>query len=162
MIRCSLGVSAHHAQLEARYAFRTRVLDYLWAGLPIVLTEGDATADLVQSERLGVVVAPDDIDAWEGAFRRLAESPSLRAQIRRRVLKVRERYRWSEVGAALESALDWAITRPTRPVKSRRSTRQSGRYLRSGGWLFLVSGVRRATRYLRSRHGGSVQGSDGL
>ena len=48
-----LGVSAHRDHLEARYAHRTRLLDYLWAGLPVVATRGDALAELVDRERLG-------------------------------------------------------------------------------------------------------------
>ena len=39
--------------LEARYAHRTRVLDYLWAGLPVVATRGDALAELVERDGLG-------------------------------------------------------------------------------------------------------------
>jgi hypothetical protein len=35
LVEADLGISAHHNHLEARFSFRTRVLDYLWAGLPI-------------------------------------------------------------------------------------------------------------------------------
>ena len=38
LLEADLGVSAHHDHLEARFSFRTRVLDYLWAGLPYVGT----------------------------------------------------------------------------------------------------------------------------
>jgi hypothetical protein len=34
-----IGVSLHREDVETRYSFRTRVLDYLWAGLPIITTE---------------------------------------------------------------------------------------------------------------------------
>ncbi len=51
-----LGVSAHPDHLESRFAFRTRLLDYLWAGLPIVSTRGDVLGDLV--ERRGLGAAP--------------------------------------------------------------------------------------------------------
>ena len=40
LLEADLGISAHHEHLEARFSFRTRVLDYLWAGLPMVLTQG--------------------------------------------------------------------------------------------------------------------------
>jgi hypothetical protein len=43
MVFVLIGVSAHPAHLETRFAFRTRMLDYLWAGLPIVSTEGEQT-----------------------------------------------------------------------------------------------------------------------
>ena len=51
LMEADLGVSTHHAHLETRYAFRTRMLDYLWARLPIVCTEGDHFGDLVRTTR---------------------------------------------------------------------------------------------------------------
>ena len=38
---------------KPRFAFRTRVLDYLWAGLPIATTSGDVFGELIERERLG-------------------------------------------------------------------------------------------------------------
>jgi hypothetical protein len=35
-------VSTHYEHVETTFAFRTRILDYLWAGLPVVATGGDA------------------------------------------------------------------------------------------------------------------------
>ncbi|MBA2476756.1 MAG: hypothetical protein H0V40_12485, partial [Actinobacteria bacterium] len=41
-IRPAVAVSAHFDDVETRFAFRTRLLDCLWAGLPVVTTRGDA------------------------------------------------------------------------------------------------------------------------
>ena len=38
-----IGVSTHYENLETRFSFRTRILDYLWAELPIIATGGDAS-----------------------------------------------------------------------------------------------------------------------
>ena len=40
-------MSTHQPHLETEFSYRTRVVDYLWCGLPVVTTEGDALADLV-------------------------------------------------------------------------------------------------------------------
>ena len=40
-----VGVSTHRAHVETEFAFRTRLLDYLWCGLPVVSTGGDDLAD---------------------------------------------------------------------------------------------------------------------
>ena len=53
LLEADFGISAHHDHLEARFSFRTRVLDYLWAGLPMVLTRGDSMADLAERQRPG-------------------------------------------------------------------------------------------------------------
>ena len=57
------AVSFHRAHLETRFSFRTRILDCVWASLPIVCSEGDVLADLVQNEHLGITVPPGDVDA---------------------------------------------------------------------------------------------------
>jgi glycosyltransferase involved in cell wall biosynthesis len=73
LLEADLGVSAHHDHLEARFSFRTRVLDYLWAGRPVVATAGDALADLIEARGLGRTVPPEDADAFAGACRALLE-----------------------------------------------------------------------------------------
>jgi len=62
------AVSTHREHLETRFAFRTRLLDCFWAGLPVVCTSGDALADLVASDGLGAVVAPGDVDGLAAAM----------------------------------------------------------------------------------------------
>jgi glycosyltransferase involved in cell wall biosynthesis len=57
--------------LETRLAFRSRVIEYAWAGLPCVITGGDATADLAASHDLGIVVPPGGIREVAGAIERL-------------------------------------------------------------------------------------------
>jgi glycosyltransferase involved in cell wall biosynthesis len=63
-----VGISLHHATLESRYASRTRVVDYLEAGLPVVASDGDAMAELVARHGLGRVVAPGDADGCAAAL----------------------------------------------------------------------------------------------
>jgi glycosyltransferase involved in cell wall biosynthesis len=66
-----VGVSLNGPTLEARYATRTRVLDYLSVGLPVVCTRGDTMADVIDSHGLGGVVAPLDVDGCAAALDRL-------------------------------------------------------------------------------------------
>jgi glycosyltransferase involved in cell wall biosynthesis len=54
---CRVGVVAHRSSLETDLSFRTRTLDYLWAGLPIVTTPGGAGAALIARSGAGRVVA---------------------------------------------------------------------------------------------------------
>lgn len=68
LLDADVGVSTHLDHIETRYSFRTRVLDYLWAGLPMVLTAGDVLADLVAGASLGRTVAPGDVPAIEAAI----------------------------------------------------------------------------------------------
>ena len=60
LLEADIGVCTYFDNLETRYAFRSRVLDLLWAELPIICTEGDVLAELVASRPLGIAVAERD------------------------------------------------------------------------------------------------------
>jgi glycosyltransferase involved in cell wall biosynthesis len=97
LLEANLGVTAHFDSAETRFSFRTRDLDYLWAGLPIVTTEGDSFAELVDREGLGLCVPPQDPAALEHALERLLFDQDLAQASRDRVAAASERFRWSVV-----------------------------------------------------------------
>lgn len=91
------GVSTHFAHVETTFSFRTRILDYLWAGLPMVLTRGDHFAELVENERLGVVVDASDVGALADALERILFDDEFIHEVRENVARVREDYLWEKV-----------------------------------------------------------------
>jgi glycosyltransferase involved in cell wall biosynthesis len=97
LLEATLGVTMHFDSAETRFSFRTRALDYLWAALPIVTTQGDAFAELVHDEGLGLVVPPEDPEALERALMRLLVDREMAEACRARAAAVRERFRWSLV-----------------------------------------------------------------
>jgi glycosyltransferase involved in cell wall biosynthesis len=60
LLESDVALSLHCDTLETRLAFRSRVLEYLWAGLPVVLTRGDATAELAVAYGVAWTVAAGD------------------------------------------------------------------------------------------------------
>ena len=96
-----IGVSTHLPHVETEFSFRTRVLDYLWAGLPVVSTAGDALADLVAAEGLGAVVPPDDVRALTAALDGLLADPARRAAAAAASARAADAYRWPVVVAPL-------------------------------------------------------------
>jgi glycosyltransferase involved in cell wall biosynthesis len=126
-----LGVTAHHDHLEARYAHRTRVLDYLWAGLPVVATRGDALAEAVERDGFGAAVPPGDPAAFAGACARLLGPDG--AVARGRIAAAAPGLRWSTAVAPLAA---WCATAPAnerRPVR-RGVVRRAG--LAQYRWAF--------------------------
>jgi hypothetical protein len=63
-----LLVAPHRPSLETRLALRTRFLDALAAGLPVVATEGGAMARLLAEHRAGWTVPPGDPGALAAAL----------------------------------------------------------------------------------------------
>ncbi len=109
LAEADLAVSAHRDHLEARYAHRTRLLDALWAGLPVVTTRGDALAELIERERLGATVAPGDADGYAEACARLLGPDG--AAARARVAEAAPALRWSVLAAPLVA---WCTSPPPR------------------------------------------------
>jgi glycosyltransferase involved in cell wall biosynthesis len=72
-----IGVVLHPVHVETRYSIRTRVLDYFWARLPVLVTEGDVTSEWVRERGLGRVVPPDDPAAVSAALDAMLERPKL-------------------------------------------------------------------------------------
>jgi GT2 family glycosyltransferase/glycosyltransferase involved in cell wall biosynthesis len=101
LLDADAGVTTHFEHVETTFAFRTRVLDYLWAGLPIVTTDGDAFAELVAAERLGVVVPAEDPAALAAALQRVLYDDDFAAGCRERIAVVAQRYTWEAALAPL-------------------------------------------------------------
>jgi glycosyltransferase involved in cell wall biosynthesis len=101
LLRSACVISTHTDHLETRFAFRTRMLDALWATLPIVCTEGDDLADRVARENLGVAVPPADPTAVASALEQVLVNG--REHYRQQLLAAAAEQTWSRVAAPLVS-----------------------------------------------------------
>ncbi|HEX2384851.1 MAG TPA: glycosyltransferase [Acidimicrobiales bacterium] len=97
LLDADVAVSMHLDHVETAFSFRTRILDYLWAGLPIVTTAGDAMAALVAERGAGLTVPPEDPAAIESALDRLLSDPQLAAGCRAASGAAATELRWSRV-----------------------------------------------------------------
>lgn len=101
LLDADVGLSFHPASLETHFAFRTRLLDYIWAGLPIVASAGDVLSDLVSHHGLGHVVEPDDTEALASALIALLDEPDARGSRREAFRHVAEQFQWERVSQPL-------------------------------------------------------------
>lgn len=97
LLEADAGISLHRDSLETRFAFRTRMLDYLWAGLPIIASKGDCWAESIERQGLGVTVAPGDIDGTVAAIIKLADDRSLLKSCTKQVKVVAKDYTWDNL-----------------------------------------------------------------
>jgi hypothetical protein len=163
LLEADAGVSTHHAHIETTFSFRTRILDYLWAGLPMVVTAGDHFADLVEREGLGVVVPADDVAALAAAIDRVLYDPAFAQAARDNVARVRLDYAWDRVleplvrfTAAPRPARDRDPSSPTPPARRReapprrtgfaRDAALAAQYLRTGGPGVVAQKIARRLR----------------
>ena len=99
LLESDLALTMHYDTLETRLAFRSRVLDYIWAGLPIVATQGDATSDLVARYALGAVVDYQDVDGVCEAIIDLLKTP--RESFAERFTRARQALTWKQAARPL-------------------------------------------------------------
>jgi glycosyltransferase involved in cell wall biosynthesis len=97
LLEASAGASTHQRHIETEFSFRTRILDYLWADLPMVITEGDSMAELVDRERLGIVVPANDVEALEAALERVLFDDKFAKAARANVKRVATQFTWDRV-----------------------------------------------------------------
>jgi glycosyltransferase involved in cell wall biosynthesis len=160
------GVSTHYDHAETRYAFRTRILDYLWARLPIICSDGDFFADLVRERRLGWVVPPEDERALADAIRAFAQRGREYDEMRARIEAVAATMTWRAVaGPLLAYCSDLSraadMSGPNRATNRHRrnqagSVRTTAELARKGARLVRregpVSAARAAARWWARRH----------
>jgi glycosyltransferase involved in cell wall biosynthesis len=90
-----IGVIMHALHIETHFSIRTRVLDYIWSRLPILISEGDVTSQWVREYALGNVVPPGNPDAVAQGLLDLLSQPK---DIWKSAFDVvRDRFKWLEV-----------------------------------------------------------------
>ncbi|MGP3535476.1 glycosyltransferase [Microbacterium sp. RD1] len=146
LLDADVGVSTHVLHAETRFAFRTRILDYLWAQLPIVATDGDSFATLIRERGIGRVVPPRDAPALASAIVEMVSDGSAREAALRSLQTVREEFTWSR---ALAPLIEFCID--PRPAPDRELVL---RRVAAGGTSFekilaMPRGLRRDVALLR-------------
>jgi glycosyltransferase involved in cell wall biosynthesis len=97
LLEADVGILATRPLAEIRLAFRSRLLDHFWAGLPTIATGGDTLTELIEHEQAGIICAPGDTDALTTALQRLAHDPDLRHQMSQNASRLAADYHWPDV-----------------------------------------------------------------
>lgn len=170
LLEADVGVSTHFQHVETTFSFRTRILDYLWAGLPIVTTDGDSFGSLVGRESLGAAVPERDLVGLTAALERfLFDDASIQAA-RANVARVRQSFTWDKTLAPLvefcrdpksaaDKAVDYKRRQQRRSLKvpnglpSARSSRSTGirRDIERAAYYFQQGGASAVVERVRAR-----------
>lgn len=97
LLEADLGVSTHHSHIETTFSFRTRILDYLWAGLPMVITQGDHFGDLVSENQLGIAVEAGNVAVLAHAIEKMLFDIEFRESVKKNIQRTRQEYFWDVV-----------------------------------------------------------------
>ena len=143
-----VGVSAHFDTLETRYSFRTRILDYLWASLPMLLTRGDFFSEEVAQHSMGRTINYKDEKAWQNAIVELCCEREKLVDFQKNIQIYREKYKWSEVVKPLVKLCETATISPDRGymrqrliTRGKRSLWGRVKYAYSKGGIRYIAGA---------------------
>ncbi len=102
LLDADVALSLHHDHVETRFAFRTRLLDYAWAGLPMVLTGGDTLGTAFAAQGLARLVPPGDVPAVAAAVEAWLQTPAADlAALKAQAQTAAQARAWSQVVAPL-------------------------------------------------------------
>jgi glycosyltransferase involved in cell wall biosynthesis len=154
LLDADVGVSLHLDHIETAYSFRTRILDYLWAGLPILATSGDSLASTIEQRGIGVVVPPEDPEAVAQALLTLSDERT-REAMGDQARATAQELTWNRCAAPLvkfcahpalapDRQVGYSPTRPgaDRPRAGLGPVRKVAASLRQGGPAQLARDVR--------------------
>ncbi len=146
LLEADVGVSTHLDHVETEFSFRTRILDYLWASLPVVATSGDALAELIERHDLGRAVPAQDVDQLEDALHTLLVDAEQNAACRERIAGIAGAMRWSTV---LEPLLEFCRSPRRAPDLVEAAADPRGLIELRGRWHFGKRTVTRLRAHVR-------------
>lgn len=110
LLESDVGISTHFDHLETRYSFRTRLLDYIWAGLPIISTEGDSFSKLIASREVGLTVSCKDAAAVAKAILHIVDNPQISRKMRKNQESLKAEFYWEKVVQPIEKMIAQPFT----------------------------------------------------
>ncbi|MCS6940191.1 MAG: glycosyltransferase family 4 protein [Roseiflexus sp.] len=123
LLDANIAVSLHRQHLEMAYAaIRSRVLDYLWAGLPSILSDGDPAAALAREHGFALVIPPEDEEAVAHALITLLTDETKRHELAARARALAPRYTWTAVAQPIVAFLASAPATKLRSAIRREKT----------------------------------------
>lgn len=113
------GVLGQFDNLETHFSFRTRLIDCLQAGIPVITMSGDELSDRAGREGWGLVSPVGDVAAMRDHMTRFATDPALRDRLGRATVQASRSMNWSTSCAPLADALSRLRPRTGRDVAAR-------------------------------------------
>ena len=104
-LESDLAVTTHKKSLETDLSHRTRVVDFIWAGLPVIVSEGDEVGNIIESSGCGYSVPVADKQELASKIITMLKDEDLREKMRDRAKKLAVDLRWDKV---VKPLVDWA------------------------------------------------------
>jgi len=101
LLEADVGLSVHQKRIETEYSYRTRVIDYIWARLPVITTEGDSIAKMVKEYNIGEVVRYENAQHLARVMESMLTNNSLKEIYKKNMNKIAPAFSWENVAKPL-------------------------------------------------------------
>ena len=143
LLEADAGIITHPNHIETRFSFRTRIMDYLWAGLPVISTEGDYLSAMIDKKGLGIVTRDGDVQDLVDAIIKMKDDGVFYQQCVKNINDISGDFTWEKV---CQPIIDFCRD----PVTSAFKHREAG----SGNLLNNSTNVNLSAKGKTSKKGG--------
>ena len=122
LLEADLGVSIHRPGLESRFASRTRLLDCVWAGLPVISTGDDPLSDMIAERGLGRTVPPGDVRTLAQTILEQLTDEGLRERTAQQARAMQNELTWQRAVEPIATFLECVAFAPDAVEAARKAT----------------------------------------
>lgn len=97
LLEADLAVSIHKPNIESHFASRTRLLDCIWADLPVITTTGDPVSQLIAASGLGKTVLSGQVDMLAETIVDMLAEPVLSQSVAQKSAPIKSELGWAQV-----------------------------------------------------------------
>lgn len=95
LLDADIGITTYRNTLETHFSWRTRILDYLWAGVPVICSGGDSLSELIAAKELGMLFTGSCEHELAGMILSLLENNQLK-KFQKNILKIQKELSWEK------------------------------------------------------------------
>lgn len=106
LTECDAGVVSSPDIPEANLFLKTRIYDYLWAELPVILNDCEAFAPVIREKGLGLVVKTGDAGDWAKKIMEIRNNKKLKNEIIENIRAYKKELTWDKALKPIEKYLD--------------------------------------------------------
>lgn len=97
LLEADVGISTHMNYIESRFSFRTRILDYIWAGIPIIATVGDSMSEIIERYNLGKLVDFQNRDQLTKAILEIIDNTKIVETYKDNLKRISHEFTWENL-----------------------------------------------------------------
>lgn len=104
-LEANVAVTTHKQTLETELSHRTRVIDFIWAGLPTVVSRGDEVGEMIESSGCGIAVKVGDSAELADKLVRILKDDRLQKSMSAAARELAKTLTWDKM---LQPLIEWA------------------------------------------------------